>query len=114
MIQSGTLDFLHARCGWLVGELKIREGLKYSRDDQIGWLVDQMKECVSMGHAIAMDEVRSTPWEYLCQGILDSATDNEKHMDDYAAQGWELQFVSSGWMFWRRRKAVGEAEGRKA
>jgi G:T-mismatch repair DNA endonuclease (very short patch repair protein) len=89
------------------------EEWKNNRDVQVGRIAEVIQGAFSEGYHTAMHEVCSTPWEYACQGILDDVGRMERHMDSLATDGWELQFVSSGMTFWRRRKAVAEIAAKK-
>lgn len=84
------------------------ETWRYDKDGQVGQICAEFEVVCSTGYSIALDEVCSTPWEYLSHPILTDAARNDAIMNGMASQGWELQFVGSGWHFWRRRKAVAE------
>ena len=77
---------------------------RFNRGWKIGRIVDQL----NMAYGRGLYDVKSSPWEYLSHPILTDAARNDAIMNGMASQGWELQFVSSGWHFWRRGKAVAE------
>lgn len=82
--------------------LKEWEGIEVN---QIEIIENELREACSMGYAIAMDEVRSTPWEFAI------STAGEQWMDKMAANGWEFVSVfgcNHDQVIWRRRKAVGD------
>jgi hypothetical protein len=107
MIFTGSqLTFLQSKARFTF--IKVKECIDQKEEWPVGVISAALQEAASMGHSIALDEVRSTPWEYLSDPILTDAARNNGHMNQLARGGWELQFVSSGWMFWRRRKAVAE------
>jgi hypothetical protein len=91
--------------GLNTGELKDKESL-------INRVFDLHVVCRNLIGALrgslAEIEAYPTPWEYLSDPILTDAARNDGRMNQLARDGWELRFISSGWMFWRRRKAVAE------
>jgi hypothetical protein len=86
------------------------KGEKINLEDgyQVSLLAQYLEEACGMGYSIALDEVRSTPWEYISQPILMDAAKNDRIMNEMASNGWDLHMVTSGWLFWRRRKAVAQ------
>ena len=82
---------------------------KNNRDVQVGRIVEEIQSAFAEGYHTAMREVCSTPWEYISESIMTDAARNDARMNQISREGWELQFVSSGWMFWRRRKEIGRA-----
>jgi hypothetical protein len=106
MITNSQRDYLTSKARFVL--IKLKEYEKGKEEWRISIIQAELEEACGMGHSIALDEVRSTPWEYLSHPILTDAARNYAIMNGMAAQGWELQFVSSGWHLWRRRKAVAE------
>lgn len=97
----------------LLSDLIIAIGLQQKEEWNVGRIMKDFEEVCSMGRLIALDEVCSTPWEYLSLPIVTDAARNDAEMNQVAAQGWDLHMASSGWLFWRRRKAVREIEAQQ-
>lgn len=101
-----NLFMFKSRAGFLLS--KLREWEKHNNDTKAQFIVNDFMEVCSMGYAIAMDEVHSTPWEFLFQSIGPSANENEAEMNKHASLGWEYLASDGRWVILRRRKAVSD------
>lgn len=102
------LEWLKARAIVMANTIKSREEHGYTPEMHAAFIEGHLREVCEMGAGIEWARVSSSPWEYAFQGYKESADENEEHADAFAAGGWELQFVTSYWMLWRRRKAVSD------
>lgn len=87
--------------------LQERERHGYTDEMQVQYLWDCLQQACKMGYGAAMDDVRSTPWEwkYACLNI--------EALNEISAQGWDFVSVAGGEtpvFIFRRRKAVSDGE----
>jgi len=85
--------------------IKVKENINQKEEWPVGIICEALQEAASMGYSIAMDEVRSTPWEYQYTCL------NVQSLNEMSAAGWELTHVvgtETTIFIWRRRKAVAE------
>jgi len=86
--------------------IKVKENINQKEERPVGIICEALQEVASMGHSIAMDEVRSTPWEYM---TLYASTYTDEKLNAASAEGWEfLCPFDGGKVLFRRRKAVAE------
>jgi hypothetical protein len=101
-------EILRAHARMLLSKLNEWKGHK--DETLISVILSTVHEACGIGYSIAMGEIHSTPWEWVSQPILTDAARNDAVMNGMAVQGWEFHAASSHWVFWRRRKAVGDGQ----
>lgn len=99
------LNVLKAEAGGMWAILESRREHGYTEEMQIAFIEGRLREICSTGYHIGLDEVSSTPWEFVTSSIA------PEHMNMLSERGWE--FVAAiaaphGGLLWRRRKAVAE------
>lgn len=102
MILSETQsNFLKAMARHCLAQL---EEYKNQKEE---WLIEivlkELYDACQMGYSIAKDEVASTPWEFIIESPRGQTKDD---LSQTANQGWELQFVTTDFLIWRRRKGA--------
>jgi hypothetical protein len=108
ILTNDQLTFLRSKARFTF--IKVKENIDQKEDWPIGVIDSALQDAVGMGYAVAMHEVRSTPWEY----SIDVA--EEEHMNAQADDGWEYVSIFTdprrnvAQVVWRRRRAVGELE----
>lgn len=106
MIFTGVqLEILRARARRLLADLTISQGLQQSGEYLRQMIEDELKESCSMGHAIAFDVIRFSPWEYAVTFI------DAEVLNDMSQHGWEPLTPTAPdgagghcRLIWRRRK----------
>lgn len=81
----------------------------YAPEMQVELIAMALREACSMGRAIALDEVSSTPWEYHLATVGVEHRDGASfHLNVLGELGWEPLMCSESWVMLRRRKAVAD------
>lgn len=109
------LERLRIRAGLMVNGMKDLLVRQWSFEETRQIVEDQLKEVWTESRSIALDEVRSTPWEWRTLFVPAGAHRNEaceQAMNAYSEAGWELYMVTIDRQFWRRRRAVRELEAK--
>lgn len=103
-LDEGQRNYLRSRASWILGEIKIKEGLWKGEEVLIGWMADQLQESCGMGYSIACDEYGQSPWEYRAD------LPGSEMLNSLSAQGWEPLMPTGNRILLRRRKLVSERE----
>ncbi len=111
IFTDGQLVMMRSKASWLLSKLK--EWEKHDENTKISFILADFQEMCSMGRSIALDEVCATPWEYFNQPIQTDAAKNDTLANQLSSQGWDLHMATSGWLIWRRRKAVRDLEAQR-
>lgn len=106
ILTVDQMRHLRAMATAVVNEMSRQGAFK---EGNISLVESFLRDACAMGREIALDEARSTPWEYLTTLVAtgpQSNSESDRLMNELSGAGWDLHMGVMDRLIWRRRKEV--------